>query len=154
MSKPSSITIYATNKKANFNYNINDKFEAGIVLTGNEVKSIRTGKCNLSESFVIIRDGHPYIENFHISLYSNAREKEYQPTRRRKLLLKQREINKIMGFLQKSGTSATSLKIYNSSRNFLKVEIALVTGKKLYDKRESIKNREWERNKSRILKEQ
>jgi SsrA-binding protein len=154
MSKPSSITIYSTNKKANFDYNINDRFEAGIVLTGSEVKSIRSGKCNLSESFIIIRDGHPYIENFHISIYTNAREKDYVPTRRRKLLLKRREINKIMGYLKKAGTSAAPLKLYNGSRNFLKLEMALVTGKKLYDKRESIKNREWQRNKARILKEQ
>ncbi|MBL6785336.1 MAG: SsrA-binding protein SmpB [Rickettsiales bacterium] len=152
MSKADNIVTYAINKKASYNFKILDKFEAGLVLTGAEVKSIRTGKCNLSDSFITVKNGIPFIENFYISAYSNSRITEHTPTRRRKLLLNKREINKILGFLNRSGTSSAPLKIFQNSRNFLKVEIALVTGKKLHDKREDIKNKEWQRNKARILK--
>jgi SsrA-binding protein len=152
MSKKNLQTNYAINKKANYNFNIKDKFEAGIVLLGSEVKSIRSGQCNLSDSFIVARDNQIFLENFFISKYKNARDDKYNPTKSRKLLLNKKELNKIAGNLQRTGTSATALKIYNNSRNYLKVEIALVTGKKLHDKRETIKAREWERNKARILK--
>jgi SsrA-binding protein len=153
MGKKLLLTNYAINKKANFNFNIKDKFEAGIVLLGCEVKSIRAGQCNLSDSFIVAKENQVYLENFHISQYKNSRDQYYNPTKSRKLLLKKNELNKISGYLQRSGTSATALKIYNNSRNFLKLEIALVTGKKLHDKRETIKAREWERDKARIMKD-
>ena len=153
MSKKHLLTNYAINKKANFNFNIKDKFEAGIVLLGSEAKAIRSGQCNLSDNFIIVKDSQIFIENFHISQYKHSKDQYYNPTKSRKLLLKKNEINKILGFLQRSGTSATALKIYNNSRNFLKIEIALVTGKKMHDKRETIKAREWERDKARILKD-
>ena len=146
--------IYALNKKLSFNYNIHDKFEAGIILSGDEVKSVRFRNCNIDDAFIIISKQIPIIENFHIAKYKfSANREEYTPTQSRILLLKHREINKINGTLVKNGFTIVPTKIYNSKNNFIKIEIAIVSGKKTYDKRQDIKNREWQRDKHRILKE-
>ena len=146
--------IYALNKKVSYNYNIHEKFEAGIVLIGHEVKSVRFRKCSIDESFIVIKKHKPIIENFHIGRYQNSSDQEiYNPIRSRLLLMHSKEINKITGLLQKKGFTLVPIKIYNSKNNFIKLEIALVSGKKQYDKRETIKNREWQRDKQRMLKE-
>ena len=146
--------IFATNRKATFEYNIEDKLEAGIVLKGSEVKSIRNRQININDSFVGLKKGELFLINAHISKYTKANIENHNETRYRKLLLHTNEINKIIGKLKISGYTLVPLKIYLNNRNKIKIEIALARGKKQHDKRLSIKERDWNREKSRLLKKQ
>ena len=143
------IKVITTNRKANFEYEIINKYEAGIVITGTEVKSLRDGKVNLQESYGRIIKDEVWIVNSHINEYKYGNINNHEPTRNRKLLLNKREIRKIKQQLQEKGLTLVPLKIYFKG-SLVKVEIGIARGKKLYDKRESIKKRDIERNLSRL----
>jgi SsrA-binding protein len=151
--KDSGEKIVATNRKAFHDYFIEEKFEAGIVLQGTEVKSLRDGRANLRDSYASARDGEVFLYNCHISPYSHGNIMNHDPTRPRKLLLHKKEINKLMGKTQQKGLTLVPLRIYFSKRGHAKVEIGLAKGKKLYDRRESIKAREAGREVERAIKE-
>lgn len=151
--KDTSGKIVATNRKAFHDYFIEDKFEAGIVLQGTEVKSLRDGRVNLQDSYASVRDAEVFLHNCHISPYSHGNIMNHDPTRVRKLLLHKTEINKLMGKTQQRGLTLIPLRIYFSKRGHAKVELGLAKGKKLYDRRESIKAREAGREVERAIKD-
>lgn len=142
---------YAENKKALFNYGISDEYEAGIVLTGPEVKSIRQGNISLKESFATASRGEIWLTNAHISPYKPAASEDQEPTRPRKLLLSRTEIDKITGKLGEEGYTLVPLKIY-AKNGKIKVNLGLGRGKKKYDKRETIRKRDLNRDLARELK--
>lgn len=143
--------IIAKNPVAYHNYTINDKLEAGIVLSGTEIKSIRLGKVNLKDSYVNIKNGEPYIYSMHISPYEHGNIFNKDPLRTRKLLLTKREINKLIGYINQKGMSLVPIQLYFKN-NFVKLELGIGKGKKLYDKREDISKKDAERKIQRILK--
>ncbi len=135
----------ATNKKARYLYHIEETYEAGIVLTGPEVKSLRMGRVNLADSFARVINGEVFLYNMHISPYPFSREAQFEdPRRTRKLLLHKREINRLAGKVAERGYTLIPLRVYFKD-GWAKVELALARGKKLYDRRETIKRREEER---------
>ena len=142
----------ATNKKAFHDYHIEEKFEAGIALTGTEVKSLREGRANLKESYAKIKDGELFLMNAHISPYSCGNMFNHEPKRIRKLLMHRREIHKLFGKVRERGYSLVPLSIYFNSKNKAKLEFALAKGKTLYDKRESIKRKDAKRVTERELR--
>ena len=131
-----------SNRKAHFNYTIEEEIEAGIVLLGSEVKSIREGKASLNEAYIAEAQGDLYLVNCNISEYKGANKFNHEPKRKRKLLLHKKQLQKIAGKMQMQGYSAVPVKIFFTKKNFAKVIIGLGRGKKLYDKRESIKKRD------------
>lgn len=142
----------AFNKRANFDYEISDKYEAGLVLTGQEVKSIKLGHISLKESFVTIHGTELFLTNAHITPYKQAGEiKNYDPTQPRKLLLRKSEIKHLMGKVRIQGLTLVPIRVYTRKR-LLKLEFGLGKGKKKYDKRETISKREAERKIKRELK--
>ncbi len=144
---------YAENRKARFNYEILEKFEAGIELVGQEVKAVRGGQMSLEGAFVIIRGGEAFLINANISPFQPANApKDYDPLRNRKLLLTKKEIAELAGNEKNKSLTIVPLSVYNKGRK-VKVEIAVVKGKKQYDKRESIKRRETDREVQRTLKD-
>jgi SsrA-binding protein len=149
MSDTDKIKVIATNRKANFEYEILNRYEAGIVITGTEVKSIRDGKINIQESYGRIINDEVWIINSHINEYKYGNINNHEPIRNRKLLLNKREIRKIKQQLQEKGLTLVPLKVYFKG-SLIKVEIGIAKGKKLYDKRESIKKRDIERNLGRL----
>lgn len=143
----------ADNRRANFDYHIEDKFEAGLVLVGTEVKSLRHGQCMLAESHVAEKDGGLHLLNAHIPEYQQASQlMQHDPRRPRKLLLKKKEHNKLMGAISRDGYTIVPTRLYFDKKGLAKLEIALAKGKKQHDKRESIKQKDWARDKQRILK--
>jgi len=144
--------LISSNKKARFNYFLEDKYEAGIVLLGSEVKAIRLGRISIEDSYVIARKGELYLTASYIGFYAQASMMNHDPKRARKLLLNAREIKKIIGKVLLKGYSLIPCSMYFNAKNLIKVEIAVAKGKKLYDKRESIKHRDWERKKANLLK--
>lgn len=140
------------NKKAYFDYEILEKYEAGIELKGTEVKSVREGKVNLRDSFVRIENGEAFLFNTYIAPYKHGSLFNHEPTRKRKLLLHKREIKRLMGKVQEKGLTIVPLRMYFNERGKVKVEIALVKGKRKYDKREAIKRRELEREAQKAMK--
>ena len=144
--------IIASNRKAGRDYEILETFEAGIELKGSEVKSARDGKVNLNDSFARIEDNQVILYNTHISPYSEASYLNVEPTRTRRLLLHKKQIRKLSGQLTQKGLTLIPLKAYFSDRGFVKLELAVCKGKKLYDKRESIKRRELDVQMRRIAK--
>lgn len=143
----------AQNKKASFDYFIEETYEAGIVLTGTEIKSLRNGRANMTDSFATIRNGECFLHNMHISPFEQGnRYNPSDPTRTRKLLLKKAEINKLIGATKKEGYTLVPLKIYLKN-GFAKVLIGLGRGKKQYDKREVAAKRDAERQIQRALRE-
>ena len=150
MSKYKEIGI---NKKANYDYEINDKLEAGIVLTGSEVKSLRDSRVNLADSYAgLTADNEIFIYQMNIPKYSLANNMNHEPKRNRKLLLRKREIRKLIGTLKKGGYSLIPLKIYFNENGFVKISLGVGKGKRQVDKRETIKEREWNRQKARLLR--
>ena len=144
----------ANNKRARFNYELEDRMEAGIALTGTEVKSLRMGQCSIEEAYVGPKKGEIWLFNAHIAEYPQAGPmQQHEPKRLRKLLLSRREINKITGAITREGYTVVPLKLYFNKRGLAKLEIALAKGKKAHDKRETIKKRDWGRQKQRILRE-
>lgn len=145
--------IAADNRRARFDYEIGDTFEAGLVLTGTEVKSLRTGKATIGESYASLdRAGEIFLVNANIPEYLQANRFNHDPKRPRKLLLNAREIIKVKKALEREGMTLVPLKIYFNERGRAKAEIAIARGKKLHDKRETEKQRDWNREKSRVLR--
>lgn len=143
------------NRKANYDYEILEKIEAGIVLLGSEVKSLRTHKVNLSDAYAgLSKDNEIFIYQMHIPEYSLANRMNHDPKRSRKLLMRKKQINKLVGQLKRGGYSLIPISIYFNEKGFVKLSIGLGKGKKNIDKRETIKQREWNREKSRIMKNQ
>jgi SsrA-binding protein len=145
--------VVAENRKARFNYEIGETFEAGIVLTGSEVKSLRAGKATIAESYADARGGELWLVNANIPEYLQAARFNHAPKRPRKLLLHEREINKLAGAVEREGMTIVPLKLYFNERGRAKVQIALARGKKLHDKRETLKKRSWERERGRLMRE-
>ncbi len=143
----------ATNKKAYHDYFIDETFEAGIELTGTEVKSLRQNKASLRDSFAVVRKGELWLHNVHISPYSHGNRANVDPTRPRKLLLHKKEIRYLGGKTAEKGATLVPLKLYFSPSNLVKVEIGLARGKKLHDKRASIAERDQKRDVERALRE-
>ena len=143
--------VVSTNRKAFHDYLIFDRFDAGIVLTGTEIKSIRKGMFNLKDSFAKIEDGEVFLYNMHISPYEQGNRFNHEPERVRKLLLKKQEIMKILGKIKKENYTIVPLELY-LSHGFAKIEIGLAKGKKLYDKREAISKKTQERDIARLSK--
>lgn len=142
----------ATNRQARFRYDLLERWEAGIVLQGSEVKSLRDGKGNIKDSYAVVRDGEVWLHGSHIAPYAPAADQGHDPERPRKLLLKRSEIERLIGKTQERGLTLVPTRIYFSGGN-AKVEIALARGKELRDKREAIREREQRREVERALKE-
>lgn len=151
--KTSAHRVVADNRKARFNYEIVDTWEAGIALTGTEVKSLRTGKATIGESYAGPSGEELFLFNSYIPEYLQANRFNHEPRRPRKLLLHRREIDKLIGATQREGFTVIPLKIYFNERGRAKVELGLGRGKKLHDKRESEKERTWNRDKARLMRE-
>jgi SsrA-binding protein len=149
--KTSGEKLVASNKKAFHDYFIMEKIEAGIVLVGTEVKSIREGRINLKDSYGIIKDGEPVLMNCHISPYSHGNRQNHDPTRARKLLLHGPEIRKLIGKTQEKGLTLVPLRVY-LTRGRVKVELGVARGKKDYDKRETERRKEVERETRAAMK--
>ena len=145
--------VVATNRKAYHDYFIEEKFEAGIVLKGTEVKSLRDRRVNLQDSYAGVKEGEIFLHHCHISPYSHGNLMNHDPVRTRKLLLHRKEINKLLGKTQQKGLTLIPLRIYFSERGRAKVELGLAKGKKQHDRRESIKAREAGREVERAIKE-
>ncbi|MGR6431447.1 SsrA-binding protein SmpB [Rhizobium sp. PAMB 3182] len=145
--------IVAENRKARFNYEIVDTYEAGLVLTGTEVKSLREGKANIAESYASDEDGELWLINSYLPEYLQANRFNHEPRRRRKILLSKREINRLRAAVNREGMTLIPLKVYFNEKGRAKMELALGKGKKLHDKRETEKQRDWNRQKSRLLKD-
>ena len=144
--------MISNNKKAYHNYFIEEKFEAGMVLTGTEIKSLRMGNANLNDSFAIVRNGEAFLNNLHISPYDFGNRENHDPDRMRKLLLHKKEIAKLFSKIREQGYSVVPLRLYFKN-GLAKVEIGLAKGKKLYDKREVMKEKDQKRDMSQALKQ-
>jgi len=149
----SNFRVIAENRKARFNYAIEESFEAGIALTGTEVKALREGKASLAEAYAAAEGGELFLINAYIPEYSAASRFNHQPRRPRRLLMHRREINRLTGAVQREGYTLVPLKLYFNEKGLVKLQLALARGKKLHDKRETEKRRTWEREKARLLRE-
>ena len=145
------LKIISHNRKARFNYFFENFYEAGIVLTGSEIKSLRDGKANISEAYAFDNKGEIYLVNSHIPLYKESSYNNHDPRRNRKLLLNKREINKLIGNINREGLTLIPTKLY-FKKGKAKIEIAVAKGKKLYDKRLTKKKRDWNREKAKYFK--
>ena len=147
----SGLKIICLNRKASYNYFFEDLIEAGIVLKSSEIKSVRDGKVNIADSYAVEKNGEIVLLNSHIAQYKQASLTNHNPTDERKLLLSKREINKLIGKMQRDGFTIVPTKMY-FKKGKAKVEIALAKGKKQYDKRATQKNRDWSRDKARYIR--
>ena len=145
------LKIICFNRKASFNYFFHQLIEAGIVLKGSEIKSIRSGKVNIADSYAVEKNGEIYLINSHISSYKEASYSNHNPTDERKLLLNKKEINKIIGKINTDGFSLVPTRMY-FKKGKAKIEIAIAKGKKQYDKRQSKKTKDWNRDKARYFR--
>ena len=145
--------IVAENRRARFDYHIEEVFEAGIALHGTEVKSLRFGEGSIAESYAEVKGGEVWLVNANIPEFSHGNRHNHEPKRPRKLLLHEREISKMMGAVERKGMTLVPLSIYFTARGRAKVELALAKGKQAHDKRQTIKERDWKRDKARILRE-
>ena len=147
----SGLKIICLNRKASFNYFFEDLLEAGIVLKGSEIKSVRDGKVNIADSYAIEKNGEIVLINSHISAYKQASYSNHDPMDERKLLLNKKEIKKLIGKLQRDGLTIIPTKMY-FKKGKAKIELAIAKGKKQYDKRETKKSRDWSRDRARYLR--
>ena len=145
------LKIICLNRKASFNYFFEDLYEAGLILKGSEIKSVRNGKVNIAEAYAIERDGELYLINSHISSYKQASMLNHNPIEERKLLLNKKEINKLIGKMQREGFTLVPTKMY-FKKGRAKIELAVAKGKKQYDKRATKKSRDWNREKARYIR--
>jgi SsrA-binding protein len=145
--------VVAENRKARFNYQIGEALEAGIQLTGTEVKSLRQSRANIAEAYVSSERGEIWLINANIPEYLQANRFNHQPRRPRKLLLHKRQVERLNGAVQREGMTIVPLRLYFNERGRAKLEIALAQGKKIHDKRESEKARDWQRERGRLLRE-
>ena len=147
--------IIAANKKANFNFFINEKFEAGLVLTGSEVKSLRINTGSIKECFIVEKEGELWLTNCYIKKYSSSNnEASYNTTRERKILVNKKQLNKIIGSSKKEGMTIVPLTLYFNQKGLAKLTVGIAKGKKKQDKRASIKDKEWGIKKQRLIKNQ
>ena len=153
MAAPSQKKMIAENRKARHEFFIEDVFEAGIVLQGTEVKSLRTGKSTIGESYAEVRGGEAWLVNANIPEYSHGNRQNHDPKRPRKLLLHRRQIDKLGGAVQRDGMTLVPLSMFFDGSGRAKVELALAKGKQLHDKRQTAKDRDWKRQQQRLLRE-
>lgn len=154
--KPSTfdkVKTVAENRRARFEYFIEDVFEAGIALSGTEVKSLRFGEGSIAESYAYVNDGEAWLVNANIPEFSHGNRFNHEPKRPRKLLLHGREIEKMIGAVERKGMTLIPLSIYFNSKGRAKVELALAKGKQTHDKRATIKERDWKRDKARLMRD-
>jgi SsrA-binding protein len=144
--------VVAENRRARFDYFVDERVEAGIALTGTEVKSLRHGEGSIAESYATVAGEEVWLINSHIPEYSHGNRQNHQPRRPRKLLLKGREISKLQGAVARQGLTLVPLSMYFNSRGRAKVELALARGKKVHDKRDTVKERDWKREQGRLLR--
>ena len=144
--------IIAANKKANYDFTISNKIEAGIVLTGSEVKSLRINTGSIRGSYIIEQNGELWLSNSFIKKYDNSNDKNYDPSRNRKLLVTKKEFNKISGSIKQGGFTIIPISLYFSDKGIAKLTCGIAKGKKKIDKRQSIKQRDWDIKKQRLLK--
>lgn len=142
----------ADNRRARFDYHLDETFDAGIALVGSEVKSLRGGRASIQDAYAAEQGGEIWLVNSHIPEYAGANRFNHEPRRQRKLLLKHKEIDKLIGALKRGGVTLVPLSIYFNERGRAKVKIALARGKKLHDKRETEKTRDWDREKHRLMR--
>ncbi len=147
------VKTVAENRRARYDYHIEDTYEAGMALTGTEVKSLRFGEGSIGESYAEVNDGQVWLVNANIPEFSHGNRFNHEPKRARKLLLHEREIKKLHGAVAREGMTLVPLSVYFNSRGRAKVELALAKGKKAHDKRDSIKERDWKREAARLLKD-
>ena len=145
--------VVAENRKARRNFEIEETFEAGLMLSGTEVKSLRSGKANIAESYASDEGGELFLLNAHIPEYAQASRFNHAPRRPRKLLLNRKEIHRLMVGIQREGMTIVPLKLYFNGRGIAKLEIALAQGRKLHDKRQVERKRDWDRQKARLMRE-
>ncbi|MGI9387352.1 MAG: SsrA-binding protein SmpB [Methyloligellaceae bacterium] len=145
--------VVADNRKARRNYEIEETFEAGLVLEGTEVKSLRTGKANISDAYASEEGGELFLYNAYIPEYLQANRFNHSPRRPRKLLLNRKEIHKLIVGIQREGMTVVPLKLYFNDRGIAKLELALARGRKLHDKRQVERKRDWDRQKARLMRE-
>ena len=150
--KSDKTQVVAQNRKARFNYEIGETFEAGLALTGTEVKSLRQGRATIAESYADSRGGEIWLINANIPEYLQGGRFNHAPKRSRKLLLHRRQINKLAGAVEREGMTLVPLKLYFNEKGRAKIELALARGKKLHDKRETEKKRSWDREKGRLMR--
>jgi SsrA-binding protein len=143
----------AENRRARFDYHLDEVYDAGVVLVGSEVKSLRDGRASIQDAYAAEQDGEIWLINCHIPEYHGANRFNHEPRRHRKLLLKRKEIGKLLGSLKRGGVTLVPLTIYFNERGKAKVKIALARGKKLHDKRETEKARDWNREKQRLMRD-
>jgi len=145
--------VVAENRRARFDYHIEETFEAGIALTGTEVKSLRFGEGSIAESYAEVRNGEAWLVNANVPEFSHGNRFNHEPKRPRKLLLNGREIDRLQGSVERKGMTLVPLSIYFNPRGKAKVELALAKGKNVADKRQTIKERDWKRDKARAMRE-
>ncbi len=144
--------VIALNRRAHFEYALEDAVEAGLVLTGTEVKSLRAGRASIEDAYATHYQGEIWLINAYIPEYAQGNRANHEPKRQRKLLLQDKQVRKFIGLLKVRGTTLIPLKLYFNARGFAKIEIAVAKGKKQHEKREAIKERDWKRDKARLLK--
>ncbi|MBS0472557.1 MAG: SsrA-binding protein SmpB [Proteobacteria bacterium] len=151
--KDDGTKIVADNRKARYAYSIDETLEAGIMLVGSEVKSLRSGKSTISESYAYAKDGELFLVNAYIPEYTQASRFNHEPKRQRKLLVHKREAGKLAAAIQREGMTLIPLKLYFNPKGVAKVELGIAKGKKLHDKRETEKKRDWARDKARLMRD-
>ena len=144
--------IIAANKRANYDYLISQKLTAGIILTGSEVKSLRINTGSIRGSYIIEKNGELWLSNCFIKQYNNSNDKYYDPNKDRKLLITRKEMNKIMGYLKQGGLSIIPISLFFNDKGLVKLYFGVGKGKKKFDKRQTIKEKDWNLKKERILK--
>ncbi len=144
--------LIADNRKARFNYAIEESVEAGLVLTGTEVKALREGRANIAEAYAAPADGELWLINAHIPEYKSGNRYNHEPRRPRKLLLHKKQLETFLGLAKQGGMTLVPLKLYFNDRGVAKLELAVARGKKLHDKRQTIKDRDWQRQKQRLMR--
>ena len=145
--------IIASNNRANYNFTVSNRIEAGIVLTGSEVKSLRQNSGSIRGSYILEEHGELWLSNSFIKKYQNSTDNNYDPTRNRKLLVTKKEFNKLSGSIKQGGFTIIPISLYFSKKGFVKLTCGIAKGKKKIDKRESIKQRDWNIKKQRLLKD-
>lgn len=145
--------VVTENRRARFDYAIEDKYEAGLMLQGTEVKALRAGQASIAESYAEAKDGQVWLINANIPEYSHGNRENHEAKRPRKLLLNSREINKMFGAVERKGMTLVPLSVYFNKTGRAKVELALAKGRKAQDKREYVKDRDWKRDKARLMRE-
>ena len=159
MSKPQPVKefdkakVVAENRRARYDYFVEERFEAGIELKGTEVKALRTGEGSIAESYALVEGEEVFLINSSIPQYGNRGYADHEPRRRRRLLMRGREIAKLYGAINRQGLTLIPLSVYFNSRGRAKVELALAKGKKVHDKRETIKERDWKREQARVMRQ-